>query len=111
MKHDPRIKESGPFDEKIKNLINEIIERFKAEKEVAVLRELLLKSLEYNPENRINWTIFRNFTRKLYSNKPEDMPSKEEVKEECRNCDVKSKEIEKFKKIIERTKSSVNKKI
>jgi len=45
---------AGPFDETIRNMIDEIVKRFESEKGVAIFKIILRKCLEYNPMNRFD---------------------------------------------------------
>ena len=102
LKYDPRLNDNGPFDQKINELIAEIVEKFKDEKTVNELKKLLKKSLEYNPENRINWKRFKRYAQRLNGEEINvNLASNIDLKEECMICVEKAKEIEKFKKIID----------
>lgn len=100
-KLNPRENKEGPYDIKIKGLIEEICEKFKTEPKIMPLKILLEKCLQYNPTNRIDWEQFKVFALDLFVEQQKIIAPPEEIKMECDICDQKEKKIKQFEKIID----------
>ena len=92
-KFNPLNTKSGPYDQFIKECIEEIIKKFKDEKGTNKFKKLLEKSLKYNPKFRYDWKDFKRLARKLIYMK---------------DIEEKNREINYLKNVIEFKDKAIN---
>lgn len=83
----------GPYDEKIKDVILEISEKFEKEIGIKIFKKIIRKCLKYNPKKRITLQEMRELVLKLKSENFEEKSKKkiEESKNEKSSPKIKEK--------------------